>query len=394
VSADAGAVARERGGICFVAPSAWPILAGDRNLPVIGGAEVQQVLLARGFAERGHRVSMVCMDFGQPAVTSVDGITVYRMHGLHDGLPVLRFIHPRWTSLWRAMRRADADVYYQRGCGALTGQVVGFTRLAGRASLFAGASDADFEPGLRFIAYARDRALFRWGLRRASAIVVQNATQTAACEATFGRTSTQITSCTRVGPPSADHSGVVLWVGSVRRHKGPLDVIALAQACPGLRFRVIGDGDAGLMAALRSAAERLPNLEVVGFVPFVDVEARFDGAFALVNTSPIEGFPNTFLQAWSRGIPTASYAGPGVRQDGRPVGVTVGSVAELAATLLHWRTASDEWRNAGSDARRYASDNFSVEHAVTRYESVIRQIAPDMLARQSGGIRPLPANGV
>jgi glycosyltransferase involved in cell wall biosynthesis len=377
-----------RGGICFVAPSAYPILAGDRSTPVIGGAEVQQVLLARGFAERGHRVTMVSMDFGQPEVTNIDGVTVFRMHAPMAGLPVLRFIHPRLTSLWGAMRRADADVYYQRGCGALTGQVVARARSLGRASLFAGASDADFELGLRFIPYARDRALYRWGVRRASAIVVQNATQSEACRAVVGRDSTQITSCTRVGGVSADLGGAVLWVGSVRRHKGPLDVIPLAQACPQIRFRVIGDGDAGLMAQLRDAATRLPNLEIVGFVPFVDVEREFDGAFALVNTSPVEGFPNTFLQAWSRGIPTVSYASPGVRHEGRPVGQTATSVVGIGAQLNAWRAAPADWAAAGRDARAFAQQNFSVEAAVQRYEAVLETIAPAMFKIASGSVLP------
>ena len=112
--------------ICFVAPQAYPVFAGTTEHPLIGGAEVQQYLLAREFLRAGYQVSLIAYDFGQAEGESLGGVSVFKTHAPAAGLPVLRFIHPRLTQLWQAMRRAGSDVYYQRAAGAMTAWVAAF----------------------------------------------------------------------------------------------------------------------------------------------------------------------------------------------------------------------------------------------------------------------------
>ena len=308
-----GAAAAARPGrlasVCFVAPHAWPVLSGDRQLPVVGGAEVQQAILARLFARHDHRVSMICLDYGQPDGAVVDGITVRKMFAAQDGVPGLRFVHPRLTLLWRALHAVGADIYYYRSAAVWAGVAAEFCRRNGRKFVYAAASDKDFDADQgRQIRNARDRWLFRRGVSNAHALVAQNARQRAACKATYGRDAVVIPSC-YVPPPAANaERNLVLWVGTVHAGKQPELLFELARSLPHRRFVMIGGPgpDHAFYEAIRARAGAVPNLEFKGFLPLAEVERWFDRACVLVNTSTYEGMPNVFLQAWARGVPTVA----------------------------------------------------------------------------------------
>ena len=120
---------------------------------------------------------------------------------------------------------------------------------------------------------------------------------------------------------------------------------------------------------------------MTGFVPFADVEQHFDGAALFVNTSIGEGFPNTFLQAWSRGIPTVSFFDPLVQLDGAPVAFVepdLDSMRGRVAALLDDRAA---WQQAGARARRAFEQRHSVARTIDAYERVIH----DVLSRSARG---------
>lgn len=362
--------------ICFVAPMAYPVLAAARDRQVVGGAEVQQTFIATELARRGFDVSMLSMDYGQREGDVVGGVRLLTMHAPDEGVPVLRFVHPRLTSLWSAMRRADADVYYQRTSGALTGFVAAFARRHRRRSIYAGAHDADFSTDLPLIAYSRDRALYRWGVRRADAIVVQSERQRAQCRRVFGRESTLIDSCYRSVERSADHAGVVLWVATAKRHKRPHLFVELARRLPEYRFRLIGGPGGGrdeqaYHDRLRQEAAALPNVELPGFIPFSEAERHFDGASVFVNTSVGEGFPNTFLQAWSRGVPTVSFFDSEASVDGRRVGKVVADLDAMVAAVREYKQHPAAWQSDGEAARRYVQRRHSIGAVVDAYERVI-----------------------
>jgi glycosyltransferase involved in cell wall biosynthesis len=311
---------------------------------------------------------MVSLDFGHAEGAEVDGVRLHKSFAPAAGVPVLRFLHPRLTSTWRALRAADADVYYLRSASMLTSVVAEFCRRHGRRSVYAAASDADFDPRSRQIRYARDRWLYRRGIARMDRIVVQNRAQLEACRRVFGREAVLIPS--GYEPPARRSTGdEVLWVGRLQQGKRPELALEVARRLPHRRFVLVGGathGDGalppGFTEALRTRAAALGNVEMTGFLPLEDVERRFDRARVLLNTSVYEGMPNTFLQAWARGVPTVATVdvGAGVYPVVAEAEAAAAEIERLFAAPAHWRALSRRVRE--HFARHHSSDAVAREY--------------------------------
>ena len=372
VQAGAAAAARPERvlpSICFVAPHAWPVLSRDSRIAVVGGAEVQQAILARLLAAHGQRVSMICLDFGQPTRAEVDGVTVHRGYRMHSGVPGLRFFHPRLSSMWQAMRAADADIYYYRSAALMAGVMVEFCRRHGRRSIYAGASDRDFDSDAGGqLARGRERWLFRRGLRLADRIVAQNEAQRAACLATYGRDAVVIPSCYELSSRPREKPDVVLWVGTLHVNKRPDLLLELAARLPQRRFVMVGGAPAGgeaFFGEMKRRAERLPNVEFTGFLPLAQVEPWFDRARVLVNTSTYEGMPNVFLQAWARGVPTVATVEVGV-----PGHKAVNGIEALQGEVENLLQNSVAHQEASRACRAYFEATHSSGEVLRRYREL------------------------
>jgi glycosyltransferase involved in cell wall biosynthesis len=376
-----GEAAPAKPSICFVAPTTWPVLSASRDIKVVGGAELQQTMIAPELARRGYRVSMICYDYGQPDGTEEKGVRILNMHKPDEGIPIVRFLHPRLTSLWRAFARADADIYYQRTAAAYTGFVAAFCRKHGRKSIYSGASDVDFIPGRQEIRYARDRKIFEYGLKRVDKVITQNPQQHEELRANYHREGTLIPSC-YAPPPGAknDRAGYVLWVASLRPSKRAELALEIARRSPDVRFIMIGGPDPDrrsqeYFASLKEAARTLPNLELKGFLPLAETERYFDGARVFLNTSEYEGFPNTFLQAWARGIPSVAFIDTGSRRHGEPVYESVRDVGEATWKLDRLMRDDIQWQQLSQRCQAFFRETHSVDAIIDRYERELLALA-------------------
>lgn len=365
--------------ICFVAPTIWPIFAchlphSGVQIKSVGGAEVQQSLLARTFVRAGYPVSIITMNYGQEADIELDGIKIYQIYRPEEGLPVIRFVYPRLTSIWSALKRVGADVYYQRACGMLTGVVGQFCRTYERRFIYAAASDADFENDLPMIEYRRDKWLYRHGLQHVDRVVVQNEKQQQTCKRNFGIDTVIIKSGYEVPENAVSNlQGYVLWAATLKDLKRPELFIELARRLPNIRFRMVGGGEgSALYERVRTLVSQLPNLEFTGFVPYPQMDDQFDGARIFVNTSTWEGFPNTFLQAWARGIPAVSFIDTGSKVEGKSVVISVSDLEQMVTQVNRLMTEDAAWYEVSERSKRCYNLEHRPEAILNSYEEIIK----------------------
>jgi glycosyltransferase involved in cell wall biosynthesis len=338
--------------VCLVAFNIYPMLTGDYREQRIGGAELQQINIAKSLVEQGTDVSIVCLDHGQPDGQTVDGIVVWKSFREDSGVPLVRFLHPRVTSLWAALARANADVYYSRCASYVPGILRVFCGMTGKKHVFASALDTDFVPGLESVPNLRDRLLYRYGLRGADQIVVQSTRQQELLRQNYSLPS--VVSRNFLLDPResipASAKRTVLWVSTIRNRKRPLHFVRLAARFPKERFVMVGgrlDSHAALYEEVLAASRSVPNLEFMGFQPYEKVEALFDECKIFVNTSLHEGFPNTYLQAWRREIPVISFFDPDDVIREQALGRVVEDEEQLAGALAALLETCHEYGHAG-----------------------------------------------
>jgi glycosyltransferase involved in cell wall biosynthesis len=168
----------------------------------------------------------------------------------------------------------------------------------------------------------------------------------------------------------ADKDIDVLWVSNIRQVKRPDRMLEIARAMPGQRFHMAGGpspGEEELFLRIQAEASTIPNLTFRGAVPYLDVGALFSRARLFANTSDLEGFPNTFLQAWVRGIPVVTMFDPdGVVQRSH-LGSSHVSVPETIAGLDALLRSESAYRAASSAALEFMERRFGDDKVLGPY---------------------------
>ena len=369
--------------LCVVAHHAYGAMTGG-SAGHFGGVERQTSLMCRWLAARGHAVSLVTWDEGQGDATVVDGVRLIRLCRRDAGLPGLRFFAPRWTSLRAALRRADAAVYYHNCAEYVTGQVAHWCRRNGRHFVYSVASDMDVDPALPDLPARRERILYRYGLKAADRIVLQTEMQRQRLREHFSLEGTVLpmpcpgpdAASFRAPQPPAAGAVRVLWAGRIAPVKRFELLLEVARACPQIGFDVAGmlDASDAYLAPLLAEARALPNLVLHGAVPRERMAGMYARAALLLCTSRYEGFPNTFIEAWSLGIPVVSTIDPDGLIERHQLGGTGATAAALAAAIRAVSADPVAWQAMSARARDYFVRHHAVDRAMALFEQVFREV--------------------
>lgn len=367
-------LANRRPSICFVGLRNLAVLAPEYDPQGTAGEPVQQTLLATALARRGYDVTMVVSDYGQPDGAIWEHVKTYKAFAPNAGLPVLRFVHPRWTGLWSALKRADADVYYASCAGALAGQVAMFCSRRRKRFVFRAASDADCLPNSLIIRrwYWRDKWMYERALRRAAGILVQSVHQQDLMLRNFGMHSSIAALMPQPGRSDIefrDRDISALWVGNLRPVKRPDVLLDVAEKLPDVRFHMVGGAlpmAPQLFETIRSRALR-QGVTFHGAVAYREASALYGRARVFVNTSDVEGFPNTYVQAWASGTPVVAFFDPDgvIAREG--LGAAVRTPAEMIEAVQQFAHDESAWNAARARCLAFVERHYSETEVLKPY---------------------------
>jgi glycosyltransferase involved in cell wall biosynthesis len=149
-----------------------------------------------------------------------------------------------------------------------------------------------------------------------------------------------------------------------------------ATALPNVTFDIVGapEQDTTYSRALLATAGRLPNVILHGRVARDDMPRFYQAASVLCCTSTYEGFPNTFLEAWSHGVPVVSTVDPDGLIASRGLGATATDAAGLAHSLRTFSEDPAAWRAASARCRGHYLDRHTVDAAMTGFATAFRAV--------------------
>ena len=361
--------------------NAYDILTGGHG-GTAGGAQLQQSLIARELVAKGHDVYFVEHEADLKTEDEVDGITI-----VTKPKPSGNFVRQAFqaaSGTFSVLKRIDPDVCYFRVLDFEMFPTLLYCKLFDSKFVYGFSHDNEVTRDPNSLTGPIKGStpylyLMREALSAADALIAQNQFQYENASRLFDA-ETHLVPNGYIDPDVQPSSGstetpMVLWVSRFRSFKRPELVLDIAKQVPNARFVLIGSkNNESLYERITEASQALDNVEVVGYVPYDEINEYFERCDIFLNTSKSEGFPNTFLQAWAHRKPVVSL-------DVDPIDIISSnemgfcaneSIDDLIQELQEIVDDDASRRAMGDAAYEYFKANHSIESVATEYERVFQ----------------------
>lgn len=275
-------------------------------------------------------------------------------------------------------RSLEADAFITLGANEASHEMVRYARALGIPSVVGLASDqslrdAVFQGSMMNDEYGTPGFHVWEALRGADQVLVQTGWQQEQLYRRVGQKGALVRNpipkgWEEPGPPRpAAFDFDFLWVGRPSPDKNPEIVFEMAREMPDARFRMVVDGGVG---AVRQpwASMIPPNVALSDRVNGLeDMKSLVAASRSIINTSPLEGFPNVMLQGAMAGCPTLFLS---VDPDGwageHGCAASAGSDFDRFMGLLSRARTDGAWLEAMASRARERALSFHVPQAVAR----------------------------
>ena len=362
-------------------------ISGALSGKTIGGGELQIALLATALAKAGEEVSIVDPNIERDFTTD-SGIKVNAVPGWNSGVRMLRMFSHRIPKLLKVLKAQQSDVYYTRMPSFFN--IVSYlaARAVGGKFIFAVASDLDvlgFRERLNHY-YLKSMGPYEWIasalptemimpflLRHADIVLVQHEKQKMELQK---KNIYALIFQNIIDTESILSNGFLtkregyVYAGSLDLRKGFKEFVLVAETEKYKKFSVIGQPRGKGAEDLYRRLQILPNVKLFGRLTHKETISHIAKSEALVCTSHYEGFPNTFLEAWSVGTPVISLSvDPGKVLENHKLGFMCNGNLNKLKEIIH-----GDGNLSGFDQHRlvrYVTEYHSVKNAAKLFIKIV-----------------------
>jgi len=302
--------------ICF-----WGNNGGALNGNPSGGGELQIALLAKALVSLGHNVVFVDYNVSEDFV-SKDGIIVRSITGYNDGIKILRTFR-RLKLIYLMLLNQQADIYYCRIRDFRHILAYQASRKVKAKFILALASDLDvtsFRTRLKYYYFADigglwwffngllSEIVYSFLLRKSDLILAQHEGQKSILlmKRIKSKILYNLIDLSEIPVVNNPSHLEFCYVGSLDKRKGFADFYNLVTESESSSFKIIGTPRDKTGEIFYEKIKMLNNVKLFGRLSHSDTLYQISNSKALISTSPMEGFPNIFIEAWACGIPVLS----------------------------------------------------------------------------------------
>tara|TARA_B100000029_G_scaffold515301_1_gene621615 strand:+ start:3350 stop:4453 length:1104 start_codon:yes stop_codon:yes gene_type:complete len=173
---------------------------------------------------------------------------------------------------------------------------------------------------------------------------------------------------------------LILWVGSLKKEiKRPHIFLQIAKYCEHLDvdFKYCGglSNDKIYNRYLMENSKNISNIEYLGELTQEEVYKLLDKSYLLINTSKFESFPNTFIEAWVRGVPVISKSvNPDNFLKNSCFGFKETNISGIIRKIEYLITHPDKYNQISKETKSLSHQIFDLDIVVDKYLSTFSKV--------------------
>jgi glycosyltransferase involved in cell wall biosynthesis len=347
-----------------------PYLLKDSQYPV-GGYSVELSIWLSSLVASNYKVGVLTWEGANKYVNKNLEFTLLDTYDPKKGVKIAKYFYSYIPKLIKVANKYQPDVIVQACSGLNTGIMAFVAKKINVPFIYRVANDLDVDSRCESKLKKYQYWAYLYGLKRASAIICQNSYQYDSLIKKYPNKPMIIihnpfdtTKVNKVIKTRSDRK-YIAWLGVFSKQKNLPLLLEIAKNLPHVNFKIAGMPGKSMDEKTKSAISvlaTLSNVEFTGYIKRENICHFLDSAIALLSTSHYEGFSNTFLEAFSTGLPVIApkRVDPDLIITKNGLGLTVANDDGLSELIdIMYKKSDLEYDDLASKCKNFLINNFS-----------------------------------